>query len=229
MRALIVDDEPLARMRLARMLGSLAVQVVAEAADTIEAEATIVTLAPDVVFLDVQLPGEDGVSFAARLGAGPAVVFVTAFDEFAVRAYELDARDYLVKPIRPERLAQTVARLRERVTVALPEVARVAAVAGGVTRLFDVAAITRFWSADKYTLFRADGEDQVIAESLVELAMRFARFGFVRVHRGELINSRRIRALHTESGGTVVELDDGQRTRVSRRSLPSLKHVLGMR
>jgi DNA-binding LytR/AlgR family response regulator len=228
-RALVVDDEPLARVRLARMLGGLGVQVVAEAGDVAEAEAAIATVAPDVVFLDVRLPGEDGIAFAARHGALPAVVFVTAFDEFAVRAFELDARDYLVKPVRAERLAQTVARLRERVPAALAEVARVAATAAGVTRLFDVASITRFWAADKYTLFRAEGEVQVIDESLVELAARFSRLGFVRVHRGELINGRRVRALLTEDGGAVVELDDGQRARVSRRSLAPLKHVLGLR
>ena len=98
----------------------------------------------------------------------------------------------------------------------------------GATRFFDAAEITRFWSSEKYTLFVAEGREQLTAEPLTALETRLAAYGFVRVHRGELVAVPRIRTLSTTDGIAEVELADGQRARVSRRYLGALKAALGL-
>ncbi len=248
MRILIVDDEPLARRRLARMLGRIrGVEVVGQAGDGVEARALIAELAPDLVLLDVQMPGLDGLSLVAEGGALPPIVFTTAHREHAVRAFELAAVDYLLKPVEPARLAQALERVRlrqgpslqpkaleevvaravGRIIGARPE--RIAAKSGSTVHLLDAAALSRLYASDKYTLIHHDGEEYVLDESLHELEARLEPLGFLRVHRRELINLAKVRALHHEELGTVVELDDGQRARVSRRALAALKARLGLR
>jgi two-component system LytT family response regulator len=113
MKALIVDDEPLARLELRRLLAAFAwIQVVGEAGNIDEARAQIETLAPDLAFLDVQMQGGTGFDLLAQLGRPPRIVFTTAYDHYAVKAFEVSALDYLLKPIEPERLAAALAKLR---------------------------------------------------------------------------------------------------------------------
>jgi YesN/AraC family two-component response regulator len=112
MRALIVDDERLARNELRRLLGRHPeIEIVGEAASAREARKALLELEPDLLFLDVQMPGETGFDLLASLDAVPLVVFTTAYDEYALRAFEVSALDYLVKPIEPRRLRTTIARL----------------------------------------------------------------------------------------------------------------------
>lgn len=245
MKVLIVDDEAPARRRLIRMLGAMAEATVAgEAEDAESALAQIAALAPDVMLLDIRLPGMDGLALAARYANLPPIVFVTAHDEHALRAFELDAVDYLVKPVRPERLGAALTRVRRRLdaragAAALAKLTasssgegaatgvRVVVIDRGVTRLFDAHAVSRFWSTDKYTQFLAEGEERLTQEPLAALAERLEPHGFLRVHRGELVNLSRVRLLRSEDSQHVAELDDGQVARVSRRMVTAFKAALG--
>ncbi len=245
MKVLIVDDEAPARRRLRRMIGAMEeVFVAGEAEDAESALAQIAALAPDLMLLDIRLPGMDGMALAARYANLPPIVFVTAHDEFALRAFELDAVDYLVKPVRPERLAAALARMRRRLdaragAAALARLSasssgdgsagsvRVVVVDRGVTRLFDAHAVSRFWSTDKYTLFLAEGEERLTQEPLAALAERLEPHRFMRIHRGELVNLARVRLLRSDEGLHVAELDDGQVARVSRRMYTAFKAALG--
>jgi DNA-binding LytR/AlgR family response regulator len=238
----VVDDEAPARRRLVRMLKDVGgVEVVGDAEDGDGALQLLASTAIDALFLDVRMPGLDGLALAQRYADLPAVVFVTAYETYAVRAFELNAVDYLLKPVRPERLAEAVRRLgargaaeRESVAQAFRAIApsggaaRVVAATRAVIRFFDAREVTRFWSLEKYTAFRADGAEQLTEEPLSALETRLADEGFVRVHRAELVRADAVRALRSVDGGFEVELSDGQRARVSRRLLGAVRAALGI-
>ena len=115
MKAILVDDERLARRELRRLLVKHPqVDVVGEAANAEEARSLLAELRPDLVFLDVQMPGESGFDFLMKLSSFPAIIFTTAFDQFAVKAFEFGAYDYLLKPVEPDRLAASLARIHDR-------------------------------------------------------------------------------------------------------------------
>lgn len=231
MKALVVDDEAPARRRLARMLEAIeGVQVIGQLEDGDAVLRALETCAPDVIFLDVRMPGLDGMTLAQRHGDLPPIVFVTAHDEYAVRAFELEAIDYLLKPVRPERLLLAVKRVSSRLTPPTSEsgVPRVISATRGVFRVFDARAITRFWACDKYTSFCSDGAEHLTEESLNALETRLTAHGFLRVHRGELVRLDAIRELRASDGGHEIALTDGQTARVSRRALPSIKAALGL-
>jgi len=243
LRALVVDDEPVARRRLVRMLGRIdGVTVTGEAADGIEALERIRETRPDVVLLDIRMPGLDGLTLAKTEDL-PPVVFVTAFDEFAVQAFEASAVDYLMKPVSQERLEQALAKVRSR-GAAPPDLAsllrrfldrgtpgspvRITARAGDTIRVFDPAVIRRFRASDKYTVFEHEGQEFLLDDSLTALERRLEAHEFIRIHRSELVNLAKIRALHTEDGGVEVELEGGDRVPVSRRMTADLKRRLGI-
>ncbi|MER2566149.1 MAG: LytTR family DNA-binding domain-containing protein [Myxococcaceae bacterium] len=240
LRALVVDDEAPARRRLRRQLEALSVEVVGEAEDGEQALTQARALAPDVIFLDVRMPGVDGLTLAQRHTDLPPIVFCTAYDEFAVKAFEVNAVDYLLKPVREERLSLSVEKVRakqaasrERVAKALEAVApaqatRVVSSTRGTVRFFDARQLTRFWSSDKYTVFVAEGEEHLIEESLSTLEERLAPHGFLRVHRAELIRLDAVKSLSTADGMHEVKLADGQVAKVSRRSVGAVKAALGL-
>lgn len=240
LRALVVDDEAPARRRLIRQLDELDVEVVGEAADGEEALARARTLAPDVVFLDVRMPGLDGITLAQRHLDLPPVVFCTAYDEFAVRAFEVNAVDYLLKPVRLERLAAALEKVRAKQTASQARVAkaleavapasatRIVSTTRGTVRFFDARGLTRFWASDKYTVFVADGEEHLIEEPLATLEERLSTHGFLRVHRAELIRLDAVKSLRGDEGLHEVTLSDGQVAKVSRRSLGAVKAALGL-
>lgn len=257
LRALIVDDELPARRRLIRLIEQLAahsglpnIAVVGEAGDGEEALEMLTKTAASLLFLDIHMPGLDGLALAQRYHGLPPIVFTTAFDQHAVAAFAVHAVDYLLKPISAERLAQAVVRAAQRVqalgstpgstpydaTAAMMKdlgarsghsmTPRIVVHDRGSLRLFDAATIARLWSTDKYTAFFADGREQLTPESLSELEGRLLPHGFLRVHRGELVNLRRVRTLHVGEDGSELELDDGQRARVSRRLLSQVRAAL---
>lgn len=243
LRALVVDDEAPARRRLIRMLEELGgVEIAAEAEDGEQALEQINAVQPDVVFLDVRMPRMDGLSLAQRYAKLPPLVFVTAYDTFAVQAFEVSAVDYLLKPIRAERLAAAVEKVRSRthaepepVAAAMEKVqpqaaagTRVVASGRGVIRLFEATELTRLWSSDKYTVFRSAGEEHMTEEPLTALETRLAPHGFLRTHRAELVNLKAVRSLRFDDGIHEVELSDGQRARVSRRAISDVKRALGL-
>lgn len=246
MRVLVVDDEAPARRRLIRMLAGIDdVVVIGEAADGLEARAMIEQHRPDLVLLDVQMPELDGLGLA-RDPATPAVVFTTAHAEHAVLAFELAAIDYLLKPIERDRLHRAIERVRDHLARGVPRLdarqldevvqaaalpgipPRLAAREGNRLHLFDVAAITRLSARDKYVVLVDGGREYLLDDSLAVLEARLAAFGFVRVHRAELINVAAVVAIVGESGQAKVELRDGQSAPVSRRELPLLRRRLGL-
>ena len=244
MRAVVVDDEAPARRRLIRMLERLErVTVVGEAGDAAEARRVIEQQRPDVVLLDIQMPEETGLQLAAW-PTMPAIVFVTAYDEHAVEAFELAAIDYLLKPVAQARLDKALARVRDRgggvdpdrLAEALravlpnhaePRTPRLAARDGSTLHVFDARDIARISARDKYAVFVLDGREYVLDESLTALEGRLAAHEFVRVHRGELVNLGRVVALHGSEGAAELELADGTRAPVSRRLLPEVRRRLG--
>jgi len=237
MRVLVVDDEAPARRRLVRMLAAIPeVEVVGEAEDGIAAREAIARLRPELVLLDIQMPGLDGLTLAADHEL-PAIVFVTAHAEHAVRAFELAAIDYLLKPVQAERLGQAIERARTRgfdPLAVLPAALdrdippKLAARDGATTRLFELGGITRLHAEDKYVVLQHGGREYLLEQSLIDLERRLGPFGFVRVHRAELVNVAAIRALHVADGQAHVELTDGQRAPVSRRNLADLRRRLGL-
>lgn len=242
MRALVVDDEPIARRRLVRMLGRIpGIEVAGEAADGEEALAKIEVLSPDVVLLDIRMPGLDGMALARRGAALPPIVFVTAHAEFAAEAFAAEAVDYLLKPVEQERLAEALRRvtrrggtdaaklqaLLERWSSGTDE-PRVTARARGSAYFFDARRIARIHADQKYTGFTLDGKTYLLDEALESLERRLAPWGFVRVHRSELVNLHFARALHRAVRGIVLELAGGERVPVSRRRAPALALRLGL-
>ena len=218
--ALIADDEPLLRDELARML-RLAwpeLRIVAEARNGREAVDAFEALRPDICFLDVHMPGWSGVEAAQRIGAGSRLVFVTAFDAYAVNAFTLGALDYLVKPLEADRLATTVARLqarwdatrssstdallRELVTRLGPERPRpplrwLRAMVGQTLRMIAVDDIDFLRSDEKYTSIAWRGDDGTHGEALLAMPLKHLldqldAAHFVQVHRSVVVNLRAV-------------------------------------
>lgn len=217
MRALVVDDEAPARRRLLRMLDrSEAVESAAEAASAEDALLAIRRRPPDVVFLDIRMPDMDGLDLAAKCEHRTSIVFVTAHAEHAARAFDLDSIDYLLKPVRFERLTKALERVRARRANVEPE-PKIVAHERGEMVIVSAASVSRFRAHDKYVAFFADGREHLTDESLASLEQRLARSGFLRVHRGELVRLDAVDALRTEGGVHSLLLKDGQVVPVSRR------------
>jgi len=215
------------------------VEVAGEASDGEQALQQAAALLPGVMFLDVHMPGLDGLAVAQRYLRLPPLVFCTAHDRYALQAFEVNAVDYLLKPVRPERLAAAVEKVRARqgpspaqlgtaLEVLAPRSARVVSTARGLVRLFEAREVTRFFASDKYTVFLADGAEQLTEEPLGALEARLAGLGFLRVHRAELVRLDAVKALSTADGVHQLTLKDGQQARVSRRSLGVLRQALGL-
>ena len=239
MKVVIADDEPLARERLRSLLEAhTGVEIVAEVANGAEALHACAELRPDVVLLDIAMPGVDGLE-AARHLAGfdprPAVVFCTAYDAHALSAFEAAAIDYLMKPVRPERLGAALERARTFVAgrgsaqAAMPSRARTLLCARlrGSLRLIPVEDIHYLQAEEKYVVVHhARGED-LIEESLRSLEEEFpARF--IRIHRNCLVARQQLVELRRNGGGQVqaVLRDGKQPLEVSRRCVASLKQEL---
>jgi DNA-binding LytR/AlgR family response regulator len=221
--ALIADDEPLLRQELTRLLHSAwpELQVIAQARNGLEAVEQFELLQPDVCFLDVHMPGRSGVEVARLIARRAHVVFVTAFDQYALKAFEQGALDYLVKPVEPERLADTVRRLQERIaatqpasnteallqqlaqhlqqrsTAAAAPLRWLRAGAGTSLRLIAVDDVDFLRSDEKYTLVAWRDEGGKLAEALVrtplkDLLAQLDPNQFAQVHRSVVVNLRAI-------------------------------------
>lgn len=222
--AFVVDDEPMARKRLARQLSALSVRVSGEFPDAVSALSALDSRRPDVLFVDVQMRGASGLELAAQVGDRAAVVFVTAHREHAVSAFELASVDYLLKPVRAERLAEAVRRVQQRKPT--PKVT-VVAFERGTKEIVDAATIRSFRARDKYASFVVDGRELLTEESLVALEERLAPLGFMRVHRAALVRLSAVRALSLHEGSHSLRLDDGEVVPVSRRLAAQLRSRLG--
>jgi len=237
MKCLVVDDEALARERLVRMLDECpGLQVCGEAANGEQGLRQVQALQPDIVLLDIRMPGMDGLEMARHLldlDASPAVVFTTAYGDHALEAFDTQAVDYLLKPVRPERLRQALEKARRLNPAALQQLQ--AANAGhsrthlcarnrGNLELIAIEDVVYLQADNKYvTVCSATGRI-LIEESLKSLEQEFAD-RFIRVHRNALVAAAAIRALDRDSDGhcRVVLAGIDERLEVSRRLLPELR------
>jgi len=233
-RILIADDEPLLRAELRESLAELwpEAQVVAEAADGIEALRLGREVHPDVAFLDIRMPGLTGIELAHVFSQRTHVVFVTAYGEHAVDAFDEGAVDYVMKPASGERLARAVERVRTRLTAPPPELAKprqidpraaspacLQASVGQAIHFIDVADVVYFCSDAKYTRVVTDTMEAHIRLSLKELADTLAPGAFWQIHRGYMVAVKRIAsAVRAEDGALWVNLrGHGARLPVSQR------------
>ncbi|HEY2404180.1 MAG TPA: response regulator [Steroidobacteraceae bacterium] len=245
MRVLVVDDEAPARQRLMDILRKDAsVASVLEAADGVAAVTTIERERPDLVFLDVQMPELDGLGVIEAVGPAemPLTVFVTAYDQHAIRAFEANALDYLLKPYSDERLEATLARVRTRLTetqagnllrlVAAPRAARyldrLVVKSAGVTRFLRVDEIDWIEGAGIYVNLHVAGKSLLYRSALTQLAASLDPERFIRVHRSAIVNIDSIVQLDAVSHGEFdVTLRDGSVARISRTYRALLEQRLG--
>ena len=192
--ALIADDEPLLREALARQLFEAwpELEVVAQARNGREAIELFEARRPDVCFLDVHMPGLSGVDAANAIGRRAHVVFVTAFDQSAVQAFAQGALDYLLKPVEPARLAETVARLKERMRSTPAPLRWIYAQSGEILRLIAVDDIDYARSDAKYTVVAYRGGEATVRIPLKDLAAQLDPAHFAQVHRSVVVNLRAI-------------------------------------
>lgn len=231
-RVLVADDEPIARRGVHQLLAPYqAFRVVGEARNGTETLAAIETLHPHVVFLDIQMPGFDGFEVIRRRGVEqmPALVFLTAYEEHALRAFDAQALDYLVKPVSESRFAMTIRRLTRHLTLAgHPETSTIAVTTRRGTRLLSLADIDWVEAADNYARVWIGERNWLVRESLNSLEERFNAQGFLRVHRQALVRLSAIRALKRgdPSSDVIVELTSGARVPVSRRRRSAVAQIV---
>ncbi|HEX8150756.1 MAG TPA: LytTR family transcriptional regulator DNA-binding domain-containing protein [Pyrinomonadaceae bacterium] len=247
-RAIIVDDVELARERIKILLEDPEVEVVAECANGREAVRAIGSLKPDLVFLDVQMPKVGGFEVVEAVGVEemPAVIFVTAYDEYALRAFEVNAVDYLLKPFDRERLNKAVARakravgrrapgeIEERLRRLLEEVRggpkylrRIPVKSARDTTLIPTERIDWVSAAGHYLELHAGGETHLVREQLSRLEAKLDPEQFVRIHRSVIVNLDRIKSLHPLfNGDHVAVLKNGQELNVSRTYHEKLMKLL---
>jgi two-component system LytT family response regulator len=218
---LIADDEPAARRGVRQLLAPFdGFRVCGEARHGAEALTALTLWRPDLVFLDVQMPGIDGFEVIRRTPEQmPIVVFLTAYDQFALRAFESQALDYLVKPVSEARFAATMSRVTKqlRVTHAERETAIVVTTAKGTT-ILHAGDIEWIESSDNYARLWTGGRSYLVRESMRDLERRVAARGFVRAHRRALVRIAAVKEVATTArGGLVARLESGATIPVSRR------------
>ncbi len=228
MTAIIIDDERLARVELRRLLGAHPeVEIAGEARDPEEAIKLIATLGPDLIFLDIQMPGMTGFQLLERLEDVPQVIFTTGYDQYAIRAFEVNALDYLMKPIAPARLAAALARVRpsqpkspmEQVFVRDGEKC-------WIVRLGDVFLME---SEGNYTRLCFGGERPLIRRSLNALEEQLDPAVFFRANRRQIVNLKWVQETAAGAGGALaVTLRGGREVELSRRAAARLREVMSL-
>jgi two-component system LytT family response regulator len=245
MRVLIVDDEPLARAGLRAILAEDAdVEVVGEAGNGADAVRLILELHPDLVLLDVQMPDLDGLGVLRAIprDAWPAVIFVTAYDRYALQAFDMLAVDYLLKPFGDARAREAIDRARQRIRGAAAEdrsrIDAVLAQTGHLRRLayrdgdrvafLDVQAIDWIEAEGDYVRIHAPGATPLVRARLRDLAEQLDPAVFLRIHRSRIVNLDRVRELRPASHGEFeAVLQDGTRLKVSRTHRAELARRTG--
>jgi two-component system, LytTR family, response regulator len=235
LRVLIVDDEPLARESVASMLAGDRELVVVGEASGVQAAALIARTRPEIMFLDIQMPEVDGFALLDQVGAEavPVVVFVTAYDRYALKAFEVHALDYLLKPFDDRRFHAALARAKERArSHRRGEVdARIADLLAerksgrsrflvplrDKTIVVDAAEIDWIEAADYYVALHSKGASHLIRETMDEIEKQLDARQFYRVHRSAIVNIDRVREIHPLfRGDCELQLEDGTRVKLSR-------------
>lgn len=239
MRAMIVDDEAPARSELKYLLEETGrVDAVMEASSAREAVEKLMEGKADVMFLDIQMPKTSGMQLAEalhRLKNPPAIIFVTAYSEYALEAFEVDAIDYLMKPVEPERLNQALDKVQERIKPQAQtnhsSVERIPVVKAGRKVLVPIDQIRYIEAKDDYSCIYT-GDDRFLSTiSLAKLEQKLAPHGFFRVHRGYIVNLEFVEDVEVISSGILqlgVNGIEGKKISVSRRRVVALKRALGL-
>jgi two-component system LytT family response regulator len=231
MRALIVDDERLARNELRRLLAAFpALSVVGEARSADEAASMLTSLRPDLLFLDIQMPGRNVFEWLASLDRAPQVIFTTAYDQYAVRAFEVNALDYLLKPVEADRLRRAIQKVLSNSPEKLPETDRLTQndqvfVRDGARCWFVKLADLRLLESEgNYTRLYFNDSRPLISRSLNHLAARLDPRTFFRVSRKRIVNLHWIDLIEPSvSGGLILQLKGGPAVEVSRRQSQAFK------
>ncbi len=255
--AYLVDDEPLAIERLERLLAGFdGLRITGSTTDPAKALDYLNSEAVDVLFLDIQMPGMNGFELLSRLNEQPFVVFTTAYDEYALRAFQVNSIDYLMKPIEPEQLARAIKKLdwlrpvkkpdwqrNPDLPVLLKELAaslrgerpdyprRIASRIGERISFLDLDAVTHFVAQDKLTYAIVNGHRHCVDQSIAELERRLDPARFLRIHRSALVNVDWIHEVNSWFAGKfILSLKDPQHTQlpVARDRVRSLKSRLGL-
>jgi DNA-binding LytR/AlgR family response regulator len=240
MRAIVVDDEPELRVELVRMLNELwpELNVVAEAGDGLSAITMIQEYQPDIAFLDIQMPGKSGLEVVKEISGLCRVVFVTAFDHYAVEAFEREAVDYLLKPVSQPRMIQAIERIKKALQNPVPDfniqlqqlaselikqkqyesLKWVRASKGESTHLINIDDVLFFHAEDKYTTVATTDGEFLIRKPIKELEEELNPEQFWRIHRSTIVNVSKIASSHRDiSGAYVVKLTGSSRKlKVSR-------------
>ena len=242
MKAIIVDDERLARNELKRLLENFpTIEVIAEASNTEEAGPLVEELKPDVLFLDIQMPGKTGFEWLEEWeGYLPEIIFTTAFDEFAIKAFEVNALDYLLKPIEPKRLSDAIQKLQAELFKEqigfhgnnrgpLTELDQVFVKDGERCWFVKLGEIRLFESVGNYAKVFFDSNKPLILKSLNALEERLDDRMFFRANRKHIINLRWIDKIEPYfNGGLIVELKGGEKIEVSRRQTVKFKEMMSL-
>jgi two-component system LytT family response regulator len=242
MKAIIIDDERLARTELKKLLQEFPeVEVVDEAANAEEAITKIEGLHPDLVFLDIQMPGKTGFDMLAQLERTPQVIFTTAYDEFALRAFEVNALDYLLKPIEPKRLADAIQKLHYSENKELRPLAenfnnsiltdsdQVFVKDGERCWFVKLSDIRLFESVGNYAKVFFGTNKPLILKSLNALEERLDEKTFFRANRKHIVNLRMIEKIEPYfNGGLLLELKGGEKIEVSRRQTVKFKEMMSL-
>jgi two-component system, LytTR family, response regulator len=253
-RAYLVDDEAPALVRLRRMLrATRKVEIVGSCSDPVDAIEELRQKNPHLLFLDIQMPGLSGFDLLAALPQQPLVIFTTAYDQYALEAFEANSIDYLLKPIEPARLDRALLKAERLlaqggrpldVPALVAQIAsalrtptgptwltRVASRSGERVEIVDLRHVTHFFARDKLTFAATAPRALVVDQTIAELEERLNPSRFVRIHRGLIVNLDHVLDLHAEFGGRmVVRLKDAGRTSliVSRDRVRTLKERLGL-
>jgi len=242
-RAIIIDDERLARNELRKLLGEHpGIEVVAEAANADEGIEKIGELQPDLIFLDIQMPGMTGFEMLSELDRSPVVIFTTAYDEYAIRAFEFNALDYLLKPIEPRRLSDALHKLEAMEEKDLPYTGGAQAhrgILGDHDQVFvkdgercwfvRLSDIRLFESVGNYAKVYFANNKPLILKSLNALEERLDDKVFFRANRKHIVNLRMIEKVEPYfNGGLLLEIRGGEKIEVSRRQAVKFKEMMSL-
>ena len=242
LKVLVVDDEPLARAVVVEYLASCdGVELAGECANGYEAVKAVSEAMPDVLVLDVQMPKLSGFDVLELIGAGPAVIFATAHDEYALKAFEIHAVDYLMKPFSQTRLAEAIERARQRLRSAelspadglrealrTVRIERILVRAAGRVYIVPVDTLDYAQAQDDYVLLHAQGRNLLKEQAISSLESQLDPARFVRIHRSWLLNLARLTRVEVEARDRrVAVLHDGTRLPISRAGHLRLRDALG--
>ncbi len=237
MKAIIIDDERLARQELKNLLAEhKEIEIIAECVDATQAKEKINELKPDIIFCDIHMPGKSGLELVEEISGTIDVVFVTAYDEHAIKAFELNAFDYLLKPVQPERLSETIKKLSIKETAnklennsPLSEKDMVFIKDGDKCWFVRLSDIRLFESEGNYVRVYFENFKPLILRSLNSLETRLNEKQFFRASRKHMINLSYIAGIETWfNGGLNVKLKDGKEIEISRRQAVKLKDMMSL-